>query len=324
MRRHLSTLPVRLGARRRASMRAAATVTAAAAMAALPVVLAPAAAAIPTGPKAADTVTVTSHFVWVPTSVSLSGDSTFINNGATNGQRKDLLFVTPNLSPGGLNPCPCLLRPTPPVGVWYDASRSRWAVFNEDSSSVNGLMSYNVLVVPKSGNGVFITKSKASNTTGDYVVINSAATNGKPKAIIQVTQNYNPDSVLNDHQVGVRYLPARHKWAIFNEDHAAMPHGAAFNVLVGTAATNGGNSTTITTTRHNRSGNVVFLSNPRTTGNPNNVTFVTQDYNPGGTGHTGDLGFPYVAYMGSKEFIANWRGPKMRLGASFNLLIFSS
>jgi hypothetical protein len=322
MRRHPSTLPARLHARGRTAMLPAATVIAAAAMATLPVVLAPAAAASPVGAKAADKVTVTSHFVWVPTEVSISGDTTFINNGATNGHRKDLLFVTPNLSPGGLDPCPCLLLPISPVGVWYNGSR--WGVFNENSSGMNGLMSYNVLVVPKSGNGVFITKSKASNTTGDYVLINSAATNGKPKAIIQVTQNYSPDAVVNDHLVGVRYLPARHKWAIFNEDHAAMPHGAAFNVLVGTAATNGGRSTTITTTRHNRPGNVVFLSNPRTTGNPNNVTFVTQDYNPGGTGHTGDSGFPYVAYLGSKEFISNWHGPLMPLGASFNLLIFSS
>jgi hypothetical protein len=322
MRRHSSTLPGRLDARGRAAMRAAATVTAAAVMAALPVVLAPAAAASPTGAKPADTVTVTSHFVWVPTAHSLSGDTTFIDNGATNGHRKDLLFVTPNLSPGGVDPCPCGFFLTPPVGVWYNGSH--WGVFNEDSSSMGGLMPYNVLVVPKAGNGVFIAKSKASNTTGDYVVIDSAATNGKPKAIIQVTQNYNPDSVLNDSPVGVRYLPARHKWAIFNEDHAAMPLGAAFNVLVGTGATNGGKGTTITTTRHNRPVFAVYLSNPRTTGNPNNVTFVTQDYNPGGTGHTGDDGFAYVAYEGSKELIANWRGPKMPLGASFNLLIFSS
>jgi hypothetical protein len=323
MRRHPSTCPGRLRARARTAMLPAAAVTAAAAMVTLPVALAPAAAASPSGTKVADTVTVTSHFVWVPSGGSISGDSTFINNGATNGHRKDLLFVTPNLTPGGIDPCPCLLFAAPPVGVWYNGSR--WGIFNEDSSSMGTLMSYNVLVVPRSGNGAFIVKSKVANTTGNYVVINSAATNGKPKALIQVTQNYNPGSVSNDHPVGVRYLPGQHKWAIFNEDHAAMPLGAGFNVLVGTAATNGGKSGTVTTTSHNRPRMVVFFSNPRTTGNPNNITFVTQDYNPGGKGHTGNPGvLPYVAYSGSKEFIANWSGPSPPLRASFNLLIFSS
>jgi hypothetical protein len=322
MRRHPRTRPGRLRARGRTVSLPVAAATAAAGMAILPVALAPAAAASPAGAKVADTVTVTSHFVWVPSGGSLSGDTTFINNGATNGNRKDLLFVTPNLTPGGLNPCPCVLSVQPPVGVWYNASQ--WGIFNEDSSSMGTLMSYNVLVVPKAGNGAFIAKSTASNTTGNYVVINSAATNGKPKAFIQVTQNFNPDSIFNDHPVGVRYLSAQHKWAIFNEDHAAMPLGAAFDVLVGTAATNGGKSTTVTTTGHNRTHVAVTISNLETTGNPNNVTFVTQDYNPGGKGHTGDAAFLFVAYGASKEVVANWAGPVMPLGASFNLLIFSS
>jgi hypothetical protein len=322
MRSYRSARPDRPRARGRAATLPIVALTAAAALATLPAALASAAVASPASAKVAETVSVTSHFVWVPTGGSVSGDTTFINNGATNGNNKDLLFVTPNLTPGGLDPCPCILSRQPPVGVWYNGSQ--WGIFNEDDSSMGTLISYNVLVVPKSGNGAFTVKSTAANTTGNYVVINSAATNGKPKALIQVTQNYNPASVFNDHQVGVRYLPAQHKWAIFNEDHGAMPIGAAFNVLVGTAATNGGKSATVTTTSHNRPRFVVFLSNPETTGNPNNVTFVTQDYNPGAKGHTGNPGFAYVAYSGSKELIGNWIGPVMPLGASFNQLIFSS
>jgi len=65
-------------------------------------------------PAEAATVKVTSHFVWVATSANSAGDSTFINNGATNGRPGDLLFITPNLTPGGINPCfpaVCLLTP---------------------------------------------------------------------------------------------------------------------------------------------------------------------------------------------------------------------
>jgi hypothetical protein len=322
MRRHPSACPGRPGWRGRTAMLPVAAVTAAAAMLTLPVALAPGAAASPARAKVADTVTVTSHFVWIPSDGSVNGDSAFINNGATNGKSKDLLFVQPNLTPGGIDPCPCLLSSQPPVGVWYNGSQ--WAIFNEDGSDMGTLISYNVLVVPKSGNGAFTVKATAANTTGNYVVIDSAATNDKPKALIQVTQNYNPASFFNNHEVGVRYLAGQHKWAIFNQDHAAMKPGAAFNVLVGTAATNGGKSMTVTTTSQNRPRSVVFLSNSQTTGNPNNVTFVTQDYNPGGKGHTGNNGFAYVAYSGAKEFISNWSSTSPSLGAAFNVLIFSS
>jgi len=34
---------------------------------------------------------------------------------------KDLLFITPNLTPGGISACPCLLSPQQPVGVWYNS-----------------------------------------------------------------------------------------------------------------------------------------------------------------------------------------------------------
>lgn len=107
-------------------------------------------------PAEAGTVTVTSHFVWVPTSASLSSDSTFINNGATNGKRKDLLFITPNLTPGGISRCPCLLSPEQPAGVWYYGSNQQWAIFNENGATMGTLFTYNVLVVPKASRSAFV------------------------------------------------------------------------------------------------------------------------------------------------------------------------
>ena len=54
-------------------------------------------------------MTVTSHFVFTSDSANTSADSAYLINGATNKRPNDLLFVTPNFTPGGL--CPCLYEP---------------------------------------------------------------------------------------------------------------------------------------------------------------------------------------------------------------------
>jgi hypothetical protein len=58
--------------------------------------------------------------------------------------------------------------------------------------------------------------------------IDDPATNGNSSAIVMVTQLWT--GVYNPHPVGVFYTGG--KWTIFNEDLAAMPVGAKFNVLV--------------------------------------------------------------------------------------------
>jgi hypothetical protein len=64
--------------------------------------------------------------------------------------------------------------------------------------------------------------------------INIAAINGHPEAKLQVTQNWNPGAgagVYNNHNIGVYYIGgSTQRWAIFNQDHAAMTPNASFNV----------------------------------------------------------------------------------------------
>jgi hypothetical protein len=312
MRQHVTARPGRLMARQR--LRAIA-LTAAAAASLSAATLASAQAA---------TVKVTSHFVFSPTASSVSGDSAFINNGATNGRPEDLLFITPNLTPGGINPCPCLLSPQPPVGVYYDAGQ--WAVFNENSSTMGTLWSYNVLVVPKASKFAFVHKANSANTIGNRTLLNSKLLNGKPNALVLVTQNWNPGSatgVYNDNQVGVRYYKSLKRWGIFNEDGTAMPNNAAFNVLVGQTASNGGKMSVLKATAANRVGSAVLINNAEANGNPNNVTFVTQDYDPGGKGGTSDV-YPADVSYGAREGVLNWGGPTQKVGTAYNVLIFSS
>jgi hypothetical protein len=93
---------------------------------------------------------------------------------------------------------------------------------------------------PRSVNGatleaVFIHHATPENTSGNSTYLDSPLTEGNPNALLVVTQNWNPGGShgkYNDHPIGVWYDRDRSKWAIFNQDRAAMPVGADFNVAV--------------------------------------------------------------------------------------------
>jgi hypothetical protein len=153
--------------------------------------------------------------VWTADSASTVGDSSFIVNGATDNEPGDLLFVTPDYDPHDV--CGCAYE-TGAIGVYYDSSNGEWAAFREDQDAMPANESFNVLVVPKNkaGSSVFVQTSTSSNTTGDFTLINSSLTNGKPDALLQVTQNWNPGGkggVYNPHTVGVFYNTSAKEWA---------------------------------------------------------------------------------------------------------------
>lgn len=72
------------------------------------------------------------------------------------------------------------------------------------------------------------TVSVTTCGSGQCTTLDHPATNGNPAAIVIVTQLWT--GIYNPHPVGVYYSGG--KWLIFNEDLAAMPVGAQFNVLV--------------------------------------------------------------------------------------------
>jgi hypothetical protein len=93
---------------------------------------------------------------------------------------------------------------------------------------------------PRSVNGptlevVFIHHATPENTSANSTYLDAPPTDGNPNAVLMVTHNWNPgggSGKYNDHPIGVWYYPDRGKWAIFNQDRAAMPVGADFNVAV--------------------------------------------------------------------------------------------
>ncbi len=309
----------RSGGRKRAGIRTAALVSAAGLVLAVPA----ASFAAPSTP-----VSVTSHFVFVPTTAEVSSDSAFMNNGATDDRPGDLVFVQENATPGGVCGCSDLEEA---IGVWYSPAQREWAVFNENQSDIPTNNWYNILVVPKASRSAFTVRATTRNTAGDRTLISSKLTNSHPKAIIQVTQVWNPGGratgVYNADTVGVAYYRAKKQWEIFNEDKTRMPVGAEFNVLVGQPASNGGAASVLVATRKNVKSSYVLTNNRQINGDPNNVTFVTPDYNPGGKGgvynDAGALNDISVWYMGTREAVFDDTSPPP-VGAAFNLLTFSS
>jgi hypothetical protein len=93
---------------------------------------------------------------------------------------------------------------------------------------------------PRAVNGatlhtVFIHHATPENISENSTYLDGPPTDGNPNVVLVVTQNWNPggsDGKYNNHTIGVWYDRDRSKWAIFNQDRAAMPVGADFNVAV--------------------------------------------------------------------------------------------
>lgn len=77
------------------------------------------------------------------------------------------------------------------------------------------------------------TATVANKISANGTDIDNAMCNGDPNAILIVTQKLNPSGIVyNNSPIGVYYSTARSKWEIFNENSAAIPTNAQFNVLV--------------------------------------------------------------------------------------------
>jgi hypothetical protein len=181
---------------------------------------------------------------------------------------------------------------------------------------------------------VFIAKATASNISGNGFTLSQKSTVGKGAALLQVTQNYTPDGIVvpsaNSHTPGVVYgLGSKgNEWDIQNVDNSAMPTGAAYNVMVGGGASNGGKAVLLTGNSANTSGTNTAISNKETNGNPNAVVFATQNADPSLNFGTGDLhptGVGYATSPSDTEYVFNEDGASMPTSTHyFNLLIFPS
>lgn len=154
---------------------------------------------------------------------NIAGNWTEIDNPLTNNNPGAKIQVTPNWGPNGASG----IYVNHPLGVWYTGSK--WAVFYQDYAQMDLNATFNVVI-----DNTFVHEATGSNSTFDYTIIDNPLTNGKPNAKLVVTSNWNPggsdNGIYNNHAIGVFYTSG--KWAIFNQDIAAVPNGACFNVTV--------------------------------------------------------------------------------------------
>ena len=94
---------------------------------------------------------------------------------------------------------------------------------------------------PEADEAVFVHRATSENIVDNSTYLDHPLVNGNLDAFILVTQISEPgdNATNNDHPIGVWYDENRSgRWAIFNQDLAAMPEGAAFNVTISESSEN--------------------------------------------------------------------------------------
>ena len=171
--------------------------------------------------------------------------------------------------------------------------------------------------------GVFTHTATEANSRGDYTYISHPAIDGDPNAVVLVaksTDGANPRRTSYDHSIGVWYEGVNEKkWAIFNQDRAAIPAGRSFQVIIWPESETFVHYAKLGNTEGSRT----YLDNPLTNGEPDALLRVTQNWNPGGgRGVYNDhlIGVLYDADA-RKWAIYNTDGAPIPYGAAFNIAV---
>lgn len=242
-------------------------------------------------------------FVHTASGANISGNWSYLDNAQLNGQPDKIIQITPLVSNNRRQ-----------TGVWYDASQRKWAIYNQDRSAMATGSGFNVVVA----DGGFVHRATAASIAGNYTVIDNPASNNNPTAMLFVTPVYNPNGaptgVYSDHSIGVFYTGG--KWAIFNQDLATMPAGAAFNVNV----FNPPQAQVFTVGRDGFDG-----SFPASFAGSGDVLLVAQNWNPGGSvGVYSNTVVQIGVEPDSRKWIISANSGRPAGGASFNVYKFSA
>ena len=170
----------------------------------------------------------------------------------------------------------------------------------------------------------FVHRAAADNSRGDYTYLNDPALNGEPDAVVLVAASADREGAQGTygHNIGVWYEPGAQKWAIFNQDLAAVPAGATFRVVLPPASESFVHRARPADTVRQ----TAYLDDPLTNGEPGAVVSVTQNWNPGGgPGVYNDhpVGVLYDEDV-EKWAIENRDGAPMPEGAAFNVAVSGS
>ena len=131
----------------------------------------------------------------------------------------------------------------------------------------------------------FVHKADQGNSRGDYTYISEPSINGDANAIVIVSVSPTSDrestgDASYEHNIGVWYESVANRWAVFNQDRAPVPAGAAFGVVVPRASAAFVHRAGLL----NTAGNYTYIDDRMTNGKPGITLAVTQNWNPGGRG----------------------------------------
>jgi hypothetical protein len=177
--------------------------------------------------------------------------------------------------------------------------------------------------VPSKDDGAaFVHRATDGNSRGNYTYLSNPRTNGVPGAVVLVAPSPGRGGQADadyGHNVGVWYEFGKERWGIFNQDLAAIPAGSAFEVVVPPADQGFVHRAALP----NIVGNVTYLDNPLTNGEPDAEVSVTQNWNPGGGAGVYNDHSVGVFYDedAQKWFVYNEDETRMPEGAAFNVAV---
>lgn len=138
-----------------------------------------------------------------------------------------------------------------------------------------------------------------------YSEINNPAINGLPSHFPQITANWNPDGAIglyDNHPGSLFYNSTSNRWNIRDEDLAALPNDARFNVF---SPAYGNGLFHHVVTAANLAGDATTLAAGGLDDQPNRILLVTRDsLDPGGT--TYDDPHPFGVFYFSLGGPGNW------------------
>lgn len=167
----------------------------------------------------------------------------------------------------------------------------------------------------------FTVHATASNSLGDYTLIDNVVTNNDPNLVLFVTANYNPNGVggvYDNHPLGVFYISGTtNKWAIYHDDKTTYTLNASYNVWARETSQPG--TFIWRASAANSAGDYTIIDNPATNGNPNAVILVTHNWNPGGVAGVYENHRLGVFYIGNKWAIYHQDTTPYTLNANYNV-----
>ena len=159
-----------------------------------------------------------------------------------------------------------------------------------------------------------VHRATEENSRGDYTYLSDPEIDGDPNAVVFVspTGSY-------DHNIGVWYEPERQKWAIFNQDRAAVPAGSTFEVFVPPESERFVHEAT----EASISGDSTYIDDPLVNGEPDAEVSVTQNWNPGGGNGVYNDHAVGARYDAERErwAVYNRKRANIPQGAAFNVTV---